>query len=443
MKRLNARLNSSIYCNWFKVLFKYSRILICSLLIVAISSSHINSQNNALVLNGAYITLSGGSSSTPIYLVVNQTHSAGIHVNSGHIISEGDYNFVKWNMGATNATYVYPFGFSTTDYIPFTFNKTGGDANIAISTYGTGNPNTPLPNTVTNMNPSGPSSDALDMVVDRFWRIQVENGVSSPSGDLTFSYRGGENTIAGINCPTDIIAAQYWNTNTSNWIAPPINPGSNCVTSGIGTAQANSVNVFGTFTSQPFVLVKKTSFLPVELLSFATECINRNVMIKWSTASEINNDFFMIEKSTDEINFVPVGIVKGVGNSSVVQHYSFIDTDPFQGTSYYRLKQTDFNGITQTFSSVSISSCSSGGLSINIGQNYGDDDFWISISGADNDNFTVVVVDAFGQQLFSKFLSGITGSYLLKERLTLASGVYVVNVNSGNEFFSKKLIRVR
>lgn len=404
---------------------------------------HGFSQNNALVLNGAYITLNGGSSSTPVYLVVNQPDPAGILVNSGHIISESDYNFVKWNFGSTNGSYVYPFGLGTTNYIPFTFNKTAGNANMAISTYETGNANTPFPNTVTNMNPSGPASDALDMVVDRFWRLQVENGIVGPSADLTFSYLGTENTIAGINCPTDLVAAQYWDVSTSGWIAPPFNPGSGCVTSGIGTAQANSVNVFGTSTSQPFVLVKKTSFLPVDLLSFSTLCSNRNVTVKWSTATETNNDFFTVEKSPDGVNFVPAGFVKGAGNSSTVLHYSFTDTDPLQGTSYYRLRQTDFNGMTQVFSSASISSCGSGGLGVNIGQNYGQDDFWVSISGADNSSFFVSVTNAIGQQLFSKDLTGITGSYLLKEQLNLASGIYVVNVRSGGESFSKKLVRVK
>lgn len=430
------------------LLVRYSRVLPttpCLLFIIYCSLSVVNcySQNNALVLNGAFIALGGGTSSTPIYLVVNQPHPLGILVNSGHIISEGDYNFVKWNMSSTNATYVYPFGFGTTAYIPFTFNKTGGNANIAVSTYGTGNLNTPLPNTVTNMNPSGPSSDGMNMAVDRFWRVQIENGVSSPSGDLTFSYRGAENTIAGINCPTDVVAAQWWDVNTSSWIAPPINPGSNCITSGIGTAQANSVNMFGTSTSHPFALVKKTSFLPVELLSFSTECTNHKLIVKWSTASETNSDFFTVEKSQDGINFIPTEVVQAAGNSSTIRHYSFVDAEPFQGTSYYRLKETDFDGTTQVLSSVFVPSCRSGGLSVTIGHNYGEDDFVVAVSGADNDSFTVSVTDVIGQQLFSKKLSGITGSYVMKERLNVASGVYVVNVNSGNEFFSKKLIRVR
>src|ERR1051326_3553894 len=137
--------------------------ILFSFLFSSLYFSSLFSQNNALVLNGGFVTLSGGTSSTPIYLVINQTSTSGITRTGGHIISESDYNFVKWNAGSTNGSYVYPFGYSTTDYIPFTFNKTSGNANVVVSTYETGNPNTPLPNTVTNMNPSGPASDASNM----------------------------------------------------------------------------------------------------------------------------------------------------------------------------------------------------------------------------------------------------------------------------------------
>ncbi|MBI3503026.1 MAG: T9SS type A sorting domain-containing protein [Bacteroidetes bacterium] len=397
------------------------------------------SQNNALVLNGAFMRLNGGTSSTPIYLVVNQPNPAGILVNSGHIISESDYNFVKWNEGASTGSYVYPFGFSTTDYIPFTYNKTSGDANLAMSTYATSNPNTPLANGVLNMNPSGPASDASDMVVDRWWRLQVENGVSAPSADLTFSYRGNENTIAGINCPTDLIEAQYWNG--ANWVGPAFTPGTACTTSGIGTSLANGVSVFTTSSSQPFVLVKKNSILPIELLAFSTSCENKNVIVKWSTASEQNNDYFTIERSADAVNYQPIGTVKGAGNSSIVLNYSFADSDPLSGTSYYRLKQTDFNGMTSLFSSASLSSCASAGWNVAIGENpTAEGNISIMISGAENKNVRVSITDILGQNLYTKNITGLTGSYFLNAQIPFASGLYIVSAASDDKVFSKKIV---
>ena len=94
----------------------------CSLMI----SSSISAQNNALTINGAIITLNGGTAVTPVYFVVNQNNSSGIIRNSGHINSENQYNYLKWIAGTGTGNYIFPFGVGATslDYIPFTFNKT-------------------------------------------------------------------------------------------------------------------------------------------------------------------------------------------------------------------------------------------------------------------------------------------------------------------------------
>jgi hypothetical protein len=69
-----------------------------------------------------------------------------------------------------------------------------------------------------------------------------------------------------------------------------------------------------------------------------------NVTLKWVTASEINNDYFTIERSKDAVYFEQVLLLDGAGNSANQRYYSVIDDLPFNGTTYYRLKQTDFNG---------------------------------------------------------------------------------------------------
>jgi len=84
--------------------------------------------------------------------------------------------------------------------------------------------------------------------------------------------------------------------------------------------------------------------LPIVLISFTTSCIEGTMNLKWSTASEINNHFFTIEQSFDGLNFDSVGTVEGAGNSFQILHYSISDTKANKGVSYYRLKQTDFDG---------------------------------------------------------------------------------------------------
>jgi hypothetical protein len=85
------------------------------------------------------------------------------------------------------------------------------------------------------------------------------------------------------------------------------------------------------------------AILPVELTSFEVIVAGNDVQLTWTTASEKNNDRFEIERSTDGINFVKVGTVKGNGTTSLPQLYNFTDVNPGVGVHYYRLKQVDFD----------------------------------------------------------------------------------------------------
>lgn len=86
------------------------------------------------------------------------------------------------------------------------------------------------------------------------------------------------------------------------------------------------------------------STLPIELLDFTAEKQGNGVDIKWVTASETNNDYFIVQRSSDGITFENVTIIDGAGNSTSMLYYGIRDEHPYNGTSYYRLKQVDFNG---------------------------------------------------------------------------------------------------
>jgi hypothetical protein len=97
----------------------------------------------------------------------------------------------------------------------------------------------------------------------------------------------------------------------------------------------------------PFTLASLTSAnpLPIELVNFNCSYINRNTNgLNWTTASESNNDYFAIERSSNGIEFNQIAKVDGAGNSLTTLNYSFKDENPLSGISYYRLKQVDFNG---------------------------------------------------------------------------------------------------
>ncbi len=93
------------------------------------------------------------------------------------------------------------------------------------------------------------------------------------------------------------------------------------------------------------ITVFSESTLPIELLKFEGKRIDdKLVNLNWTTSSEINNAFFTVERSIDAINWETQGEIEGAGNSSNTNNYAFIDKNHLTTTTYYRLKQTDFNG---------------------------------------------------------------------------------------------------
>ncbi len=94
--------------------------------------------------------------------------------------------------------------------------------------------------------------------------------------------------------------------------------------------------------------------LPVELIDFKAQEINHEILLTWTTLSEMNHKEFIVEKSNNGIDFYSIDIVQGNGNSNDIQHYNSWDKTPNVGMNYYRLQQVDFNGEFEYSNIVSI-----------------------------------------------------------------------------------------
>ena len=103
------------------------------------------------------------------------------------------------------------------------------------------------------------------------------------------------------------------------------------------------------------VITGTNTTLPITLLSFDATVQQQAVLLEWMTESEINNDYFTIERSVDGKNPESVGTLPGAGTTQTIQSYFFVDDNPLPGTSYYRLRQTDFDGQTEAFDWVAVS----------------------------------------------------------------------------------------
>lgn len=111
---------------------------------------------------------------------------------------------------------------------------------------------------------------------------------------------------------------------------------------GYGATFSNGINNISTGTSNP---CNCTNPLPVELIDFSAEATNNgNVMLKWSTASETNNSHFQVQRSIDGSRFDFLTVIEGSGSTNIPTHYVYEDKSPFNGRTYYRLKQVDLDG---------------------------------------------------------------------------------------------------
>lgn len=199
----------------------------------------------------------------------------------------------------------------------------------------------------------------------------------------------------------------------------------------------------GTTTSGPLVFGGGTT-LPIELLSFTAHLNNNKVDIAWSTASETNNDFFTIERSRDGLNFEEVMNVDGAGNSTTIIDYFEIDQPPLTGISYYRLKQTDFDGEMTYSHIVPVEYNPTGDPSISLFPNpaNADSQAYLELNHFEGQEILVVLRDIQGKEIYSKVVITMSNNELvaLNQDGLLSKGTYLITASSANKLYSKRLI---
>lgn len=184
--------------------------------------------------------------------------------------------------------------------------------------------------------------------------------------------------------------------------------------------------------------------LPIKLVSFEANFNVDKVELKWITATEINNDFFTIEKSSDLINWEAVSIVAGAGNSNVNVEYFEVDYSPTLGVSYYRLKQTDFDG-AYTYSNivpVKVEKKINAGLSLFPNPIARGEEVKIQFSELLNSEVLIVIRDVKGEEFYSKAILHLEDNQLIAVPVNkeIPEGLYIVTASSENQIYSQKLL---
>lgn len=362
-------------------------------------------------------------------LYIRNSAPAAITFTNGSIQAE-DVNFagsVYWNIGTTSGAHIVPFSNVAGNMIPMSIDRVSGNIDtVRFSTYATNPANTPLPSTpitVTHIrNTSGVDNSAN--TVDRFWLTQWDDPAALVH--LRFDYASAEAPANGNLSPK----AQRWNQLNDGW-DPPM------------TGQFNltpfSVSVQNVAMSGVWAVAKDGSPLPITLLDFKVKANKKGeVDLSWITLNEKDNDYFTIERSKNGIDFEPILQVDGAGTSAIPLFYSAVDKNPFNGRSYYRLRQTDYNGESTVTPAQSVYFSDGGYASISTYPNPAVDQltFTLETEFDEQTDLTLEIFTSYGQIAYIGSLqlleSNTEGSYSLPVA-SFARGQYLYRIISDSE----------
>jgi hypothetical protein len=186
--------------------------------------------------------------------------------------------------------------------------------------------------------------------------------------------------------------------------------------------------------------------VPVELTSFAAVIADDNVQLNWTTATEINNQGFEVERSTANGEFEKVGFVPGHGTTTDIQTYSYVDSKVASGNYTYRLKQIDFNGTFEYSDVVAVEVTVP--LEFTLEQNYPNPfnpSTVIKYSIPENGFVTLDVYNLLGEKVGS-LVNGVqeAGRYEINfDASNLASGIYVYSLKAGSFTSVKKMLLMK
>jgi hypothetical protein len=174
------------------------------------------------------------------------------------------------------------------------------------------------------------------------------------------------------------------------------------------------------------------SMLPVELVSFVPTCLNNQVLVRWVTASEVNNSHFLLQRSVNGVDFSTIAKINGSGNSNSLIEYSYIDHAISATQSYYRLVQVDFDGTEKIYDPKSVS-CDQVKEALSAYPNPFTDK--VSISGLSDGLYVFEIVNAFGQ-VVSKSSAEVNDKTDL-DLSTLTPGIYLVKITDSTGNFQQ------
>lgn len=424
-----------------KRVMKFKNLLLFTFLGLLTSTAW--SQARVVFQNDPYVVINDGA----YFVIGNPNTNAITNPGQGNIISEDEFDYVKWNIGTSTGAYVIPFTTGNDVKIPLTVNKTtagsgGTNPGFLFSTYGgLGTPNwdsfsnrpTPVLHTVDITTGAVNNSP---YVIDRYWIIDASSYGSKPSATLDITYEDVEHTIANNTITESMLGGQRYNSDTNVWGDYLPQGTANTTTNVVSGIPAAAADLYRAWT-----LSSRELPLPVELLDFEAVCDDGISKVKWSTASEANCDYYLVERSSDGVAWEALKQVPGSGHSSTVQEYDIADYAPLGNTTYYRLTQFDYNGDYKVFPPA-VSTCGDFILEItSVTNTFNSDQMQMNVRSSINSTFDLYVVDMSGKVLIAEqgvdIHDGVNRVDIDKNQMSM--GIYIIQLVNANHALTKRV----
>lgn len=390
----------------------------------------VNAQARMVMNNNAFLVI---DNSAKLVIVNSSPNAITLVGTGGNLVTESEFDQVKWNMGGIGGNYSIPFTNNAGIKIPFILSVAvpGASGFISYSTFkgNTWDNSTFLPSDVTHINNSSGSNNSAS-VIDRFWIIEPENVSVNPTmGVLTLGYDDPEHLAIGNTITEANLVGQRFNSDLNTW-------GDYIPTGTVNTVSntVSSISFNGNFY-RSWTLVESDNPMPVELISFNHECENDFTELKWTTATETNNMFFTIEKSENGMVFETVNTIAGAGNSNIHMEYSI----NVEANKYYRLSQTDYNGTTEEIGNLYANCMEENELV-----------WWqsmerlsdVKLSGLEEGNLEYQLYDMSGKLIVDEKQIVSTSDFMIQIP-ELPNGMYTISFKNNDRVVAGKVMMVR
>ncbi len=392
--------------------------------VTSFHSLSINTSGATLGANIAVtgtLNLTGGSLSLSTF---NLTLGA-----SATITGVGSNRYIKTNNSPTSGGYliqpvsgtkVFPVGTST--YTPATVTNTGTADNFLVRVFD---------GMLTN-GTSGGAHVYSNHAVNRTWLVE-ENTAGGSIVNLTLQWNAADENITFAHS-----ACGVFHYTSNAWDEPVLFPPATVVSPGVYSMSRSGITSFS-----PFGIGDDVQPLPVEFLDFNASRKSNEVQLIWSTATEINNSYFAVERSADGNNFETIDSVAGAGNSNSIIAYEFTDKNPLkEKVSYYRLRQMDYDGATSYSIVKAVKPVQA---AINIGSVYpvpATETVNINLDNLQNGSCKVEIYELTGRLLHSGMYKLSAGLQTLNlPTAELPQGTYLLSIRTEFESHSLKLVK--